>query len=78
MKHVKVPLGSRIIGSVDAWEEIGRLVEISETGHSKYEDFRKLSPPFLAAPASIISEMSANIVSKNIGIRGMTGALFKR
>ena len=78
LKHVKVPLGSRIIGSVDAWEEIGRLVEISETGHSKYEDFRKLSPPFLAAPASIISEMSANIVSKNIGIRGMTGALFKR
>ena len=78
LKHVKVPLGSRIIGSVDAWEEIGRVVELSETGQSKYEDFRKLSPPFLAAPVSIISEMSTNIVSKNIGIRGMTGSLFKR
>ena len=78
LKHVKVPLGSRIIGSVDAWGEIGRLVDLSETGQSKYEDFRKLSPPFLAAPASIISEISTNIVSKNIGIRGMTGALFKR
>ena len=78
LKHVKVPLGSRIIGSVDAWEEIGKVVELSETGQSKYEDFRKLSPPFLAAPVSIISEMSTNIVSKNIGIRGMTGSLFKR
>ncbi len=78
MKHVNVPLGSRIIGSVDTWEEIGRLIEISETGQSKYEDYRKLSPPFLAAPASIISEMSANIVSKNVSIRGMTGSLFKR
>ena len=78
LKHVKGPLGSRIIGSVDAWEEIGRLVDITETGQSKYEDFRKLSPPFLAAPASIISEMATNIVSKNVGIRGMTGSLFKR
>ena len=78
LKHVKGPLGSRIIGSVDAWEEIGRLVDLTETGQSKYEDFRKLSPPFLAAPASIISEMATNIVSKNIGIRGMTGSLFKR
>ena len=78
LKHVKVPLGSRIIGSVDAWEEIGRLVEISETGQSTYEEFRKLSPSLLAAPASIISEMSENIVSKNMGIRGMTGSLFKK
>lgn len=60
------------MGSANTWEEIGTAVRVSDSGQPTYADLRSMSPPFLAAPASIMTEVSANIRPENTGMRGVT------
>jgi len=74
---VKLPIGDRLIGSTSPWEEIGVLVNTSEPGDFEYEEFRKYTPPILAASIAIVSELSDNTRPKDMGIRGVTGSIFR-
>lgn len=76
-KRVKLPIGDRLIGSTSPWGQIGALVNSSESGDFKYEEFRKYTPPILVASNSIIGELSANTRPKDMGIKGVTGSIFR-